>query len=213
VPPDRQPPTEPGADRSTKALGRGLEEVSHLFLSGTREGGAHARSHDLPPKPAATRPAARAGVAVLRPGAAISKDQLTTTLVECEDALEQGMRALGTAVSCSPYGEIDLLAVDRLNRLTIIDIDTTLGDGLLLRGFSHVDWVLRNVSNVRRMFENWTIDSSQPPRLLLVAPTFSPLSRAAARQFTGPTVACFKYHAVSSFGGPGIFIEPLHDDA
>ena len=63
------------------------------------------------------------------------------TLLECQEALESGMQTLGAAVSCSPYGEIDLLAVDRVNRLTIVDVETTVGDSLLLRGMNHVDWV------------------------------------------------------------------------
>jgi hypothetical protein len=134
------------------------------------------------------------------------------TLLECQDALESGLHALGAAVSCSPYGQIDLLALDRLNQLTVIDVDTTPGDALLVRGISHVDWVVRNVANVRRMYQQWVIDSPQQPRLVLVAPSFSPSLRGAIRQFTRPTVTCFKYHAVAISGGIGIVIEDVRDE-
>src|SRR5207247_7067285 len=108
-------------------------------------------------------------------------DQLKAVLLECRDALEEGMRTLGTAVSCGPYGEIDLLALDRFNRLTVVEVDTTLGDGLLLRGISHVDWVTRNLANVRRIYQTWSIDSGGQPRVFLVAPRFSRLLTSAIR--------------------------------
>jgi hypothetical protein len=149
---------------------------------------------------------------VLRASAGLAKDQLTTTLLDCQDVLEDGLRTLGAAVSCNPYGEIDLLALDRFNQLTVVDVATTLGDGLLLRGISHVDWVTRNVANVRRMYRQWTIDSPQQPRLVLVAPSFSQILRSAIRQLTRPTVTCFRYHPVTISGGIGIFIEHLREE-
>lgn len=210
MPFDNHSPSELRADRSTKALGRGLEDISHFFLSASSapaQTGARTRVEDLAPEPGAGRPAARAGVAVIRPGTALAKDQLTATLLECQDALEHGMRALGAGVSCSPYGQIDLLTLDRIDRLTVVDVDATDGDGLLLRGISHVHWVARNVANVKRMFQKWAIDASRPPRLILVAPRFSPSLKSAVRQLTGPEIACFRYHPVESFSGTGIFIE------
>ena len=180
--PSGGPGRDSGGDgRSTKTLGRGFEEISHLFLSATE--GTRGRENLAMEQPAA-RPATRAGVAVLRPGADLAKDQLTATFLECQDALESGMRTLGAGVSCSPYGEIDLLALDRFNQLTIVDVETSVGDGLLLRGISQVDWVMRNAANVRRMYQNWPFASSQP-RLILVAPNFSPFLRSAVRQLTG----------------------------
>ena len=200
------------ADRATRSLGRGLEEVSHLFLPATPAIGPDAQAEDRTPEREEARPAARAGVAVLRRSAALAKNQLVATLLECQDALENGMRALGSAVSCSPYGEIDLLALDSLNQLTVIDVDTTPGNELLLRGISHVDWVVRNVPNLRRMYQKCEIDAPQQPRLLLVAPAFSPMLRSAIRQLTRPMVTCFKYHAVAIFDGTGIVLEQLRDD-
>jgi hypothetical protein len=194
--------------RPTRPLGRGLEDVSHLFLSAARETPAHAGVEDLAIEPPAP---VRAGVAVLRPGATLIKDQLMATLLECQNALENGMRALEAAVSCGPYGEIDLLALDACNRLTVVDADTTPGDGLLLRGMGHIDWVTRNAAIVRRMCTNWPIDSAQSPRLILVAPRFSPLLRAAVRQ-TGPQVACYRYLPVAIFGRTAILVERLRDD-
>ena len=117
------------------------------------------------------------------------------------------VRAIGAGVTSHPYGEIDLLALDRADQLTIIDVETTRGDELLLRGVSHVDWVVRNVANMRRMYQGWRIDFSRQPRLFLVAPRFSPCLRSVVRQITRPDITCLRYHGVEISDGTGIFFE------
>jgi RecB family endonuclease NucS len=146
---------------------------------------------------------------VLRRAERIEKAQLTATLLEYPDALERGMLPLGAGVSCSPLGTIDLLALDRSNQLVVVEIDAARGDELIARGIAHVDWVARNVDNVQRMFHDRAIDRAEQPRLMLVAPEFSPLARSAARQLAAPRIACFRYLPVALAAGTGILIEPL----
>src|SRR5207249_4926671 len=130
-----------GSGRPAKSLGRGLEDGSHLFLSHKTDRPndrptVHSNDHSVPPPPS------RAGVTLLRP-ATVTKDWLTIVLTEFGDAVEDGLRTIDANVPCHPCGEIDLLAVDRTNHLTIIDFDTTANDGLLLRGMGHFDWIVR----------------------------------------------------------------------
>jgi hypothetical protein len=154
------------------------------------------------------RPGVGAGAAVLRPGEPITRDQLAATLRECQGALEDNMRVIDARIPCWPRDEIDLLALDRTNQLTIIDVETTPGDGLLLRGLSHIDWVMRNLGIVQRLYRGLTIDGSRQPRLILVAPQFSPFLRSALRQITRPDVMCYRYHGVELSSGTGILFEP-----
>jgi hypothetical protein len=195
-----------------RALGRGLEDVSHLFLSGARDPQAYERLNlGLAQTPVSGQPGTRRGVAVLRPGAPLSTPQLTATLTECQDALEPGLRALGSDVSCGPFGDIDVLALDRANRWTIVDVDTAPGDHLLLRGLGHVDWVTRNSASLQRMYPMLAIEAVPPPRLVLVAPAFSRVVRTALGQLR-PTVTCFIYHTVWVSDRTGIFFEPLRSE-
>jgi Holliday junction resolvase-like predicted endonuclease len=199
------------ASRAARPLGRGLEDVSHFFFPGTSEGGGPAPPSDRATERDDARPAIRAGAAVLRPRDTISRELLTATLRECQSALEENLRVIDARFPCHPYGEIDLLAVDRANVLTIIDVDTVLGDGLLLRGTSHVDWIVRNLAHVRRMYQASSIDFSRQPRLVFVAPKFSFL-QGAVRQIAGLDIRCFKYQAVELSGGTGILFERLRSE-
>ncbi|MGH7630107.1 MAG: hypothetical protein ACREOF_12150 [Gemmatimonadales bacterium] len=124
-------------------------------------------------------------------------------------ALEDGLREIDAGLACAPCGEIDLLALDRANQLTIIDFDTTSSDELLIRGLGHVDWVVRNVPNVRRMYRGQAINFSLQPRLVLLAPQFSPTVRCAARPITQLQIDWVRYHFVETPGRAGIFFERL----
>ena len=199
-----------GPGRPYKPLGRGLEDVSHLFLSHKTDRPndrptVHSNDHSLPPPPS------RAGVTLLRP-ATVTKDWLTIVLTEFGDAVEDGLRTIDANVPCHPCGEIDLLAVDRTNHLTIIDFDTTANDGLLLRGMGHFDWIVRNMPNVQRMYRDQTINTSLQPRLFLLAPQFSPLARCASRQITRPPIHWVRFLTVEASSGPGIMFEPVESD-
>ena len=119
---------------------------------------------------------------------------------------------LAAAVPCRPYGEIDLLALDCFDRLTVVEVDTSVGDSSLIRGISHVDWVSRNVATLQRMYPRATIDGSLQPRLVLVVPRLSPTLRSAVRQLASTRVACVRYHTVAMPTGTGILLEPFRDE-
>lgn len=197
-----------GIGRTDKPLGRGLENVSHLFLSSrTDEAAAGEPTSGRSPERANRQPRSGVGTVLLRTCTSVTKDQLASMLRGLEGALEDGMRGIDASIPCHPCGEIDLLALDRANQLTIIDFDTTSNDGLLLRGIGHFDWVVCNIPNVRRMYPGQVINFSLPPRLFLVAPQFSPLLRSAARQIGRPQINWVRYHVADVSGGLGILFE------
>src|SRR5262245_24892714 len=137
-----------GSGASSRPLGRGLEDISHLFLSGLASAAARGLAPSSPaaPLPEATRPA----VALPRP-APLPRDRLAVFLAG-DGILEEGLRTIDARIPCRPCGEIDLLALDRANTLTIIDFETTVNDALLVRGLGHFDWLVGNMPNAQRMY-------------------------------------------------------------
>jgi hypothetical protein len=149
---------------------------------------------------------------VLRRGGNLTKDQLVSTLLECPDALEPGLQTLGGTLPCGPSGVIDALALDRLNRIVVIDVDMTLVDQLLLRGMGHLNWASRHIGILQRLHPHATIDGTQAPRLVLVAPRFSETLMGAVGQLTRGSVRLFRYQSVAINGGIGVLFEPLGDE-
>ena len=199
----------PGVGRADRPLGRGLEDVARVFLS--TEGEERATDPGGVRRP--VRPLARDQSApdtlLLRPAAEVPREQVAAALQEYSGALEEGLRAIDAEIPCGSCGEIDLLALDRTHQLTIIDFDPAASDDLLLRGFAHVDWVVGNLPNLRRMFRGQAINFSLQPRLFLLAPRFSSRLRCVARQVTSLRIDWVRYHCVETPGRVGILFEPL----
>jgi hypothetical protein len=199
-------------DQPDRPLGRGLEDVSHLFLSQRPEqAGAEATSGWRPERPAPRQEPAPEAV-LLRPTAQVTREQLATALKAMDGALESGLRVVDFEIPCAPCGEIDLLAIDRANQLTIIDFELTGSDELLIRGLGHFDWMVANLPNVRRMFRGQAINFSLEPRLFLLAPHFSSRLRYAGRQIQRPQIDWVRYTCVDLSGQPGILFEALPAD-
>src|SRR5882724_2420428 len=193
-----------GVGRSDRPLGRGLEDVSHVFLSQKAdEGGTDPGSGWRAVRPFPHQESAPSTL-LLQPAAQVTREQIAAALKEFAGGLEEGLRVVDAEISCAPCGEIDLLAIDRASQLTIIDFETTASDELLIRGLSHFDWVLRNLLNVRRMFRGQAINFSLEPRLFLLAPQFSSRVSCVARQIPRPWIEWVRYHFVETPGRPGI---------
>src|SRR5262245_32181704 len=99
-------PEKQQAQQPDKPLGRGLEQISHLFL--TQKANA---------TPAQARPGNNGRAVLLQPSKATPKDLLVSTARENPDSLQEGLRILDMFVPCHPHSDIDLLAVDRMNQL------------------------------------------------------------------------------------------------
>jgi hypothetical protein len=194
------------AGRPDRPLGRGLEDVSRVFLSQPAE------ARGRPGRPLPREEPASSSI-LLRPAASITGQQLAAMLREYEGALEEGLRCIDADVSCGTCGEIDLIAVDRASRLAVVDFETAASDELLVRGLGHADWIAGNVPNLRRMFRGVAINFSLPPRLMLLAPQFSARMRCAGRQVTGVQISWIRYLLVETPGRTGILFEATAGDA
>jgi len=194
--------------RTEKRLARGLEDVSHLFLSQSPDRPAEkAGTSDNMPAQAPSERAQSRTPFLLHDSAAVSRESILEFLNGSAAVLEEGLRAIDANIPCDPFGFIDLVAVDSLHQLCIINVDAVQKDESLLRGIACLDWIIRNTPIVRRMYQGRVINFSAEPRLFLVAPDFSPLFKCVAQRSTSPKVCCFAYRAVAMPGGIGILFE------
>jgi hypothetical protein len=200
-------PTEENR-RTERRLARGLEEVSYLFLSepsdrpaGKAEDQASSTVQVSSEHVQSTTPF------LLYASPAVNRELLLSLLQRNVAALEEGMRTIDASVPCDPFGSIDLVAMDRKDQLTLINVDTVQNNESLLRGIAHFEWITRNIAIVRRMYQGRVINFSEQPRLFLVAPGFSPLLKCVAQRSTSPKISCYAYRTAAMPGGVGILFE------
>ena len=199
-----------GSRRDRKRLGRGLEDVSHLFLSDSAEdleSTPEEPAREEEPEAEPTRKDGN-GVVVLRPIGAVAKDELATALKTQTEVVESGLRVIDENVPGDECGIIDLLAVDSSGQLCIIDVDTATDEALLLRAMGHFDWAVRNLLHLGRLYRAHGVNFALHPRLVLISPDFSTAVRRAARHFNGGHIDLFRYHAFALPGATGVHFEP-----
>jgi len=144
---------------------------------------------------------------LLHCSAAANRELLIALLKDNTAVLEAGLRAIDTNVTCAPFGSMDLVALGSLDQLSVVNVDTLQNDVSLLRGIAHVDWIVRNMPIVKRMYQGRAINFSIPPRLFLVAPGFSLLLQCVAQRILIPRISCFGYRTATMAAGLGIFFE------
>jgi hypothetical protein len=193
--------------RTDKHLARSLEDVSHLFLSkeNARNGSPEKPAGDSTERDS-PHPGERPVFLREEPPQTPQKDSLVSLLNSQTGILEDGLKAIDTNVPVDFAGPVDLVAVDRFDKLCLIDIDLSGNDDLLLRGIYHFDWFVRNVPIVRRMYHGRVIDFSAHPRIFLVAPKFSAMFRCAAKRIACTQIYCYLYQVTAGSGGTGILL-------
>jgi len=192
---------EPGPTRPGQRLARGLEDVSYLFLSRAPAVAPLRSDAQDHPRPETSR-LARGSVTPATAGApAVEQDGLVSLVCKSVDALEEGLRVVDAKIPLEVGGTVDLVAVDRRNQIVIIDIECAERDALLLRGLCHLDWFARNVPIARRMYPACGIDFASEPRVLLLAPSFSPVVLCAVRRIM-LRIGCVTYTVAPPLPGP-----------
>jgi len=201
---------EPNKDEESSEqhlrVGRGLDQVSHLFLSHVAERAARGRSgngSELPEHAQENQPLEL----VRRAPRAPDRVRLVSLLHEQPEALKEGLKVIDADLPCETPGNVELVALDTTNRLVVIDVEDKPNDSLLLRGMAHLDWVVGNAALLRRIYREQPINYSLQPQLFLVAPDFSPLFRFAIRHMRSLQIQCIKYDTVVLPAGIGIFCE------
>jgi len=200
----------PGKPAPDRPLPRGLDDVSHLFLTKSKQERSNPDAAAIAPAVSKSPIQEVSGLTVaLRPCPLQSRDQLVSLVRKQPNALEQGMRVIDANLPCDNLGAIEVVAVSSSGQLTLIDIADGSSEQLMLRGMSHFDWFVRNFPNVRRMYQAHVINYSLQPRVFLVAAEFSASFQSAVRQFSTVQIHCLKYHAVALSGGIGVLFEHI----
>jgi hypothetical protein len=195
-----------GRPAAARPLPRGLEQVSHLFISNVRPAGAAVEKAVRGSEPQLPAVADGDSLRVVT-RRFFAREQLALLLRNQVSALEEGLKVIDADLPVDGAGAIDLVAVDAKSHVVIVDLDDSPNDGLLLRGIAHADWLIRNLALVRRMYPGPAIDYSAEPRVFLVAPDFSALFRLAARRIASPRIHCMRYVSFGQSSGAGVLFE------
>jgi hypothetical protein len=102
----------------------------------------------------------------------IAEQQLEDLSRQYSDKIEEGLTYVDHQRQAAG-GRLDVLFVDSGRALVVAELKVVEDDGMLLQGLDYYDHVVGSIEALARLYEAHSIDPEQPPRLFLIAPTFS----------------------------------------
>lgn len=141
----------------------------------------------------------------------ISEGELETLLKLSLDDIESGLALIDTQVN-TYRGPLDILAIDSEGCLVIIELKVRENDDMLFQAVDYCDWIQENIDSVSRMYRNIhpevEVEYKKPPRIMLIAPSFSSLLKRRAK-YLDVTIDLYTYRFVEMGGKHGLLFEQV----
>jgi len=136
-----------------------------------------------------------------------NREELAKLVAEHCAALEQGLKILDQHDGGGKFGPMDLLGVDVQRRLVVIDVSPRQADQLLVEGLAHVSWLWRNRHQIADVVADRQANLVLYPRLILVAPNFSPSFQEAIQGLRFMAIDSFSFRWLEAGGEKGLLLE------
>lgn len=135
------------------------------------------------------------------------ESEFESILTKNPNIIEEGLKIIDTQVVAS-RGPLDILGVDSGNVLVVIELKIVESDEMLWQALDYYDWVFRNIDSIKRMYQDYEIDYSQEPRLMLIASSFSDAIKRRAI-YLEPPVELLEYKYLQADDKKGILLSPV----
>lgn len=135
--------------------------------------------------------------------AEIEERVLEAEIVKNPETIEKGLVIVDHQVPAGA-GKMDILAIDSGNVIAIIELKVNEDDGMFMQALEYYDWVSQNLDRLAERYQEKNpklkIDSEEAPRVILIAPTFSPSLKTCCK-YVSLTVDLFEYTYLKSKSG------------
>jgi len=128
------------------------------------------------------------------------RDELEPIILANPDVIEEGFQIIAHQHS-TDSGPLDILGVDSEETLVVIELKNEAAQGHLDQGLRYYDWCRQNIAWISQAYrEKFNIDHENPPRLILVAPSFTDTVKRIAK-YVNIELQLFQYHAFENEKG------------
>lgn len=102
----------------------------------------------------------------------VSESQLEDMIRRSPQLIEDELQYIDHQ-SFTKRGPLDVLLIDSGQSLVIAELKVVESDSMLAQGLDYYDYIFQNLDGYARAYNSFNIDTSQKPRLFLIAPSFS----------------------------------------
>ena len=104
----------------------------------------------------------------------LKERELEDRIINHPDLIEENLRYIEHQRNTA-YGRLDVLFVDGNNTLVVAELKVIEDPNMLIQALDYFDFVYEKLEGFANLYAAYKIDTSKYPRLMLIAPSFSPL--------------------------------------
>jgi len=135
--------------------------------------------------------------------------ELEGIVVKEIESIERGLTIIGNQIPINSHTKLDVLCHDENGQLVIFKLSTSEDDMMLFEGLR----ALNNLNTVKHMlkfyYQNFKINDAEPPRLILLAPSFSKNLLTIANHISGIRIDLYEWEYLKFGDSRGLRIKPI----
>jgi len=147
---------------------------------------------------------------ILKRVEAFSKEEIKNLIAENYKVLDKHLELIGGNLGTRGENLWDLVGIDKDKRLVLISVELRYTDKILYQILNRLDWAWEHIENITKMHSSYEINDDQIPRVIIVAPSYSPFFKKSITYLTYRIrINLFTYTYLVSNAGKGLFLEPV----
>ncbi len=138
-----------------------------------------------------------------------SKSELEKIIMDSLGHVEKGLTVICNNVPINDKTTLDILCHDEKGQLVIMQVAVNEDDDILLHGLQSLNYVEKFKSMLKMTYAKHKIDDKEPPRLILIAPSFSETVHNAVKNMQGMRIDLYEWEYLKIGDQKGLRIQPI----
>jgi hypothetical protein len=137
------------------------------------------------------------------------KQELQKIVMEEINAIENGLTTLYSNIKIDPKTNLDLLCHDASGRLAVMQLNVVEDDNAFFEGLRCINYIDTVKPMLRAAYGKAGIDENAPPRLILLAPSFSSNLRNVVENTNVIEVDLYEWDYLQIGDKKGLYAHPV----
>lgn len=135
--------------------------------------------------------------------------ELEEIVVKDTESIEKGLTLIGNQIPINAHTKLDVLCHDENGQLVVFKLSTSEDDIMLFEGLKALNHLDTTKHMLKFYYQNFKISDKEPPRLILLAPSFSKNLLTIANHISGIRIDLYEWEYLKFGDSKGLRIKPI----
>ncbi len=125
------------------------------------------------------------------------------------ESIERGLTIIGNQIPVNAHTKLDVLCHDENGQLVVFKLSTSEDDMMLFEGLKALNHLDSTKEMLKFYYKNFKISEKEPPRLILLAPTFSKNLLTITNHISGIRIDLYEWEYLKFGDNKAMRIKPI----